>query len=144
MGVYLSLSRIKKDDSYVVETNQDYIKVDFDIKENFFVEYIDTLKPLADGIYNLIEDNDLLEELGLKESDFLFFTKAGSFEDGENVDIFFEPEHILRTFDILLHNKELLISSNVFEDSDWTTVNICTDFLKKAISDNNLVQFYWQ
>ena len=144
MGTYLSLSRIKKDDSYVTETNQDYVVVDFDLKENFFVEYIDTLKPINNGIYNLMEDESLQEEIGLNESNFLFFTMAGSFEDGENVTIFFEPEPILKTFDIINDNREKLTSSRLFEVSNWTTVDECTDFLKKAVSDNNLVQFYWQ
>lgn len=144
MGTYLSLSRIKKDDSYVTETNQDYIVVDFDLKENFFVEYIDTLKPISNGINNLLEDEALQKEIGVNASDFLFFTKAGSFENGENVDVFFEPGEILKTFDMLLNNREKLVSSKLFSDSDWPSIDTCADFLKKAVSDNNFVQFYWQ
>lgn len=144
MGTYLSLSRIIRDDSYITDTNENYIVVDFDLKENFFVEFIDTLKPMSNGIYNILRDVEIQKQMGLNESNFFFFTRAGSFEDGVNVEVLFEPGQILKTFNILLENRQALVSSKVFEASDWASVHTCTDFLKKAVSDNNFVQFFWQ
>jgi hypothetical protein len=144
MGVYFSLSRIKKDDSYIKDKNEAFVQVDFDIKENFFVEYIDTLMPTANGIGHLLERQDTLGKFSLSADNFLFFTKAGSFLDGQNVEIFFDPNAIVRTIRILIDNKTSLVNDKIFDQSALDNLETCKNFLEKAIAENNYVQFYWQ
>jgi hypothetical protein len=145
MGVFFSLSRVKKDDSFILQKHDDYIEVDFDIKEKFFVEYIDFLAPCSEVFYSILENQEILDSLNLNEGDFYFFNFAGNFMEGDNVEKFILPEKILPIINILLENSELLYSENIFTDKNAEeNMILCQAFLLKAKAEDCYIQFYWQ
>ncbi len=145
MGAYFSLSRVSKDKSYIRSINEDFIDVDFDLKEKFFVEYIDDLHLTSQIFFKILENEEAMRHLGLKPEEFLFLTLSGNFMDGDNVEKFFEPEKILLLVNKIIADKDYLNSIKIINNKlEEENLKKCREFLSKAIAENCYVQFYWQ
>ena len=126
MGVYLNVSRFKRDESFVLNESliYDLIEVDY----NGINEYkVGETISFRNGIMtvNYLSNHNFKSDWGIyHNSEFFFYNMAVSPDfgisyknkDGKSIVGLFQPEKILNVVSIILNNKNSLSESQASED----------------------------